>query len=134
MPFCSRAPEQNGGPNLRRAGHGIGGAHYPISLSAHCLLPRRFPRRALCFAGPLRTAPAPNATGPACHGLICRFAAGPGEPQPINGSDEQMFGRNEQNPGAGSMRLNGIGPMMCEREECVSSEASPHTQSEDGRV
>ena len=90
---------------------------------------------ALGFAGPLRTAPAPNATGPArCHGLICRFAAGPGEPQPINGSDEQMFGRNEQNPGAGSMRLNGIGPTMCEREECVSSEASPHTQSEDGRV
>ena len=31
MPFCSRAPEQNGGPNLRRAGHGIGGAHYLIS-------------------------------------------------------------------------------------------------------
>ena len=65
VPFCSRAPEQNGGPNLRRAGHGIGGAHYPISLSAHCLLPWRFPRRALGFAGPLRTAPAPNATGPA---------------------------------------------------------------------
>ena len=32
MPFRSRAPEQNGGPNLRRAGHSIGGGHYPISL------------------------------------------------------------------------------------------------------
>ena len=34
----------------------------PMSLSAHYLLPRR---RALCFAGPLRTAPAPNAGCPA---------------------------------------------------------------------
>ena len=85
MPFCSRAPEQNGGPNLRRAGHSIGGEHYPISLSAHCLLPRRCPRRALCFAGPLRTAPAPNATGPAVT------AQAPVNPA-INGSDEQMFG------------------------------------------
>ena len=51
-------------------------AHEPLSLSAHCLLPRR---RALCFAGPLRTAPAPNATGPSS---ICQFGASPGEPPP----------------------------------------------------
>ena len=43
------------------------------------------------FAGPLRTAGSER-NGPRRHVLICQFGASPGEPQPINGSDEQMFG------------------------------------------
>ena len=55
----------SGTRRARPVGSGADADRQPMSLSAHCLLPRRFPRRALCFAGPLRTAPAPNATGPA---------------------------------------------------------------------
>ena len=45
-----------------------------MSLSAHYLLPRR---RALCFAGPLRTAPAPNAgCRPSCSEQPPRVPAG----------------------------------------------------------
>jgi hypothetical protein len=38
VPFTSRAPEQNGGPNLRRAGHGSGGVIIPLTcqLIAFC--------------------------------------------------------------------------------------------------
>jgi hypothetical protein len=44
-----------------------------------------------------------NCTGserdrPGRHVLMCRFGASLGEPQPINGSDEQMFGRKQQTP------------------------------------
>jgi hypothetical protein len=38
VPFTSRAPEQIGGPNLRRAGHGSGGVIIPLTcqLIAFC--------------------------------------------------------------------------------------------------
>jgi hypothetical protein len=63
-------------------------AYEPLSQSAHCLLPRR---GALCFAGPLRTTPAPNATGP-----FCRFGASPGEPPPSIAATNKCLARRNK--------------------------------------
>ena len=57
-------------PAPRRPVYSLMGAG---KLSAHCLLPRRFPRRALCFAGPSCTGS--ERDRPRHHVLICQFAA-----------------------------------------------------------
>jgi hypothetical protein len=69
-----------------------------MSLSAHCLLPRGVSRVGALLCWSLENCTGSERDRPCRHVLICQFAAGPGEPQPINGSDEQMFGVKQQVP------------------------------------